>query len=436
MYTLHVPSTLPPADYVKILQSFQEEGWSITPLPRPSGQLLGSLRLSAPANAKVPHILQDYQDKNKDKEIFLVDHNENAGKTLTPRLQYHASPNASLGPYFYANKLASIYQLAPTPGNRVNIAIISLGGGFKASDLKLYWASENLGATTPNVYSVSVDGAKNSPGSDADIENLLDIQVCGSMTPNSNIYVYFAPNSDVGFYDAVYSAVHSSIPFSVISISWGAPEAFWSTSYLKSMNTLFQTAAAKGITICAAAGDNGSSDGLPGNNVDFPASSPYVLACGGTRLTCPSNVYARTSTTETVWGGNNTHGATGGGFSRVFARPISQYSMITARTSGRGVPDVAGNADPYTGWIIAANGSLVSVGGTSAVAPMWAGYLAGLRLKKSVLSVLYKAPAYAFHDVTSGSNGAYSGALRWDPCTGLGTPSGAALTAYLRANAV
>jgi len=433
MYTLHIPPTIPPTDYVKILQSFRKEGWSMTPLPRPSGQALGSFRLHAPCeNAKIPSVLN-----NDHKEIVLIDHTGNHGKTFTPRIQYHASAksNASIGPYFYANKLANIYQLAPTSGNRVNIAIISLGGGFKASDLKLYWASENLGVTTPNVYSVSVDGAKNSPGSDADIENLLDIQVCGSITPNSNIYVYFAPNSDVGFYDAVYSAVHSSIPFSVISISWGAPEALWSTSYLKSMNSLFQTAADKGITICAAAGDNGSSDGLSGNNVDFPASSPYVLACGGTRLTCPSNVYARTSTTETVWGGNNTHGATGGGFSSVFARPTSQYSMITAKTSGRGVPDVAGNADPYTGWIIAANGSLTSVGGTSAVAPMWAGYLAGLRLKKSVLSILYKAPSYAFHDVTSGSNGAYSGALRWDPCTGLGTPNGPALTAYLLSNA-
>jgi kumamolisin len=372
-------------------------------------------------------------------DIVLIKHHEDEDVVVRnePSLESRRiDPAASIGPYFYANQMSSIYQLSTPPavlsaGGRVNIAIISLGGGFKSSDLKRYWASENLGATTPSVYSVSVGGATNSPGDSADIENLLDIQVAGSVCPYSNIYVFFAPNSEKGFYDAVYAAVYNAVPFSVISISWGAPEVYWSSVSIKAMNNLFQAAAAKGINVCVAAGDNGSSDGTSTNNVDFPASSPFVLSCGGTRLVCPTNVYSSSSTRETTWGGNNTHGATGGGFSRIFPRPSYQTAAISTSGGGRGVPDVSGNADSFTGWIITANGSLQVVGGTSAVAPMWAGYLAGLRLKKSVVAALYQSPLSAFHDITSGNNGAYSATNRWDACTGLGTPNGSVLTPYL-----
>jgi kumamolisin len=367
-YTLHITDdALSLQDFHDVIECFLLEGWDVVPLRSDPSRVVGSLRLKPSAQDALVPLYVDTTD-----DIFLIQHHDEDEDALGGRNEpslclesRQAEPAASIGPYFYANKMSSIYQLSTPPavlskGGRVNIAIISLGGGFKSSDLKRYWASENLGATTPSVYSVSVGGATNSPGHSADIENLLDIQVAGSVCPYSNIYVFFAPNSEKGFYDAVYAAVYNAVPFSVISISWGAPEVYWPSASIKAMNNLFQAAAAKGITVCVAAGDNGSSDGTSTINVDFPASSPFVLSCGGTRLVCPTNVYSSSSTRETTWGGNNTHGATGGGFSRIFPRP-SYQTAATASTSaaptsgrGRGVPDVSGNADPLTGWIIAA----------------------------------------------------------------------------------
>jgi kumamolisin len=193
-----------------------------------------------------------------------------------------------------------------------------------------------------------------------------------------------------------------------------------------------QSAAALGLTITVASGDNGSSDGVSGggNHVDFPASSPHVLACGGTELIGSGSTIA----SETVWNDGTQGGATGGGFSTLFPLPAWQTGAGIAG-SGRGVPDVAGDAAPESGYNILVDGQQEVVGGTSAVAPLWAALVALINQKKGTPVGLVNAALYAdasdFHDIVQGNNGAYKAAKGWDACTGLGSPNGVALAAAL-----
>ena len=243
------------------------------------------------------------------------------------------------------------------------IGIIELGGGYRAADLTAYF--KGLGQTAPTVTAVSVDNGKNSPGNanGADGEVMLDIEVSASVAPGAKIVVYFAPNTDQGFIDAVGSAVHDTTNNpSVISISWGGPESSWTAQAMTALDAACQSAAALGITITVAAGDNGSSDGATGNNVDFPASSPHVLACGGTKLVGSGS----TITSEVVWNEQaSDEGATGGGVSNVFALPSWQANANVPAPSGssggRGVPDVCGDADPVTGYQVRVDGEAWSL---------------------------------------------------------------------------
>lgn len=339
-------------------------------------------------------------------------------------------------PYFTPKDIATIYGI-PSTTNRTGIAIIELGGGYNNADLQTYWNFLSL-TTKPNVYALSVDGAYNLQGSDADFEVVLDIEVVGGICPNSNIYVYFAPNTDKGFYDAIYSAIYSTkYPVSIISISWGSPENEWPSSTLNAFNSLFMAAAQKGITICVASGDNGSSDGEIGTtNVDFPASSPWVLACGGTSLVCPTNIYNNLTTKEIAWGNIGPSYGSGGGFSKIFPKPA--YQIVTTTNfnkTHRGVPDVCGNADPKTGWIIYLHGNYYTIGGTSAVAPMWAALLGACNFNKflnPVLYSLYNVNQRIVHDILIGNNGVYTTTTGWDPVTGLGSPAGMFLIPLLK----
>jgi kumamolisin len=250
--------------------------------------------------------------------------------------------------------------------------------------------------------------------------------------------VYFAPNTDRGFLDAITTAIHDTQNKpSVISISWGGPEAAWTAQAMQQFDAAFQAAATLGITICVAAGDQGSGDGATDNlaHVDFPASSPHALACGGTSLTA-----SRTAiTSEVVWN-DGPSSATGGGISGEFALPSYQDaahvppSANPGGTAGRGVPDVAGDADPDSGYQVRVDGENLVIGGTSAVAPLWAGLIAlcNQKLAKPVGFVnplLYGtlAAAGVCRDITSGNNGAYAAAVGWDACTGWGSPNGAQL---------
>jgi kumamolisin len=364
-------------------------------------------------------------------------------ETVTPE----AAPAAPTAVPLTAPQVASLYNFpAATDGTGQTIAIIELGGGYTQSDLDKYFSG--LGLATPSVTAVGVDGGSNSPGQPADGEVELDIQVAGAVAPKAAQFVYFAANTDQGFINAIAQAVHTTPPPIVVSISWGQSEDQWSEQSRNSMDGVFADAAALGVTVTVAAGDNGSSDdpnSTSGVHVDFPASSPHVLACGGTQLI--GNLSTNTITSEVVWNElANNEGAGGGGVSDVFPLPSWQASVgvppIAGGTStGRGVPDVAGNADPVTGYLVVVDGKQQPIGGTSAVAPLWAGLIARLAQatgKKFGLlqpliygGVTAGAAAQGFNDITQGNNGAYSAGPGWDATTGLGSPNGQALLTHL-----
>ncbi|MFD1675571.1 S53 family peptidase [Alicyclobacillus fodiniaquatilis] len=352
-------------------------------------------------------------------------------------------------------QVAALYNFPSVDCTGQCIGIIELGGGYQTNSIQTYFS--DLGLPAPNVTSVSVDGATNQPTGDAngpDGEVELDIEVAASVAPGVHTSVYFTANTDAGFLDAITTAIHDTTNHpSVLSISWGAPESSWTQQAMQSMNSAFQDAAALGITVCVAAGDNGSTDNVGDGkvHVDFPASSPYALACGGTSLTATGE---GTIESEVVWNDGANGGATGGGVSDVFALPSWQQnagvppSANSGGQVGRGVPDVAGDADPDTGYQILVDGQQYAMGGTSAVAPLWAGLIA-IANQQLGHAVGYLNPTLyslgsdsdAFHDITSGNNdiadapdGAYQAKAGWDPCTGLGSPVGQMLITALTQN--
>lgn len=344
-------------------------------------------------------------------------------------------------------QLAQLYNY-PTgvTGKGQCIAIIELGGGFRTADITTYFKS--LGLKPPTVVAVSVDGGHNAPSTadGADGEVMLDIDVAGGIAPGAKIVVYFAPNTDQGFLDAITTAMHDTKNKpSVISISWGAPESAWTPQALTSFDQAFQAAAALGITVCAAAGDTGSDDSVGDGkaHVDFPSSSPYVLACGGTKLLAADNKI----TSEVVWHESKTS-ATGGGISDAFDLPSYQSSSkvppsVNDKTRvGRGVPDVAAVADPATGYAVRVDGANYIIGGTSAVAPLMAGLIALINQQRGkpvgyIHPAIYANPP-VFRDITQGDNSTvtgnkgYSAATGWDACTGLGVPDGKKLAEVLQ----
>jgi kumamolisin len=350
-----------------------------------------------------------------------------------------AAANASFTPL----QIAQLYDFPAGTGQGQCVGIIELGGGEKPADLAAYFSSLGI-ATGPTVTVVAVDHGRNTPTGDPngpDGEVMLDIEVVGAVAPQAHIAVYFAPNTAAGFLDAITTAIHDSVNKpSVISISWGGPESTWTQQSLNGFDQAFQAAAVLGITICAASGDGGSSDGAAdgADHADFPASSPHALACGGTRIEASGNRI----TAETVWNDGAQGGASGGGVSTVFALPTWQEGLQTTRATGgtsplakRGVPDVSGNADPQTGYRVRIDGTDTVIGGTSAVAPLWAGLIARINAAKGrpvgfINPTLYAA-AGALNDITQGNNGDFAASAGWDACTGLGSPNGTKLAAAL-----
>ena len=349
---------------------------------------------------------------------------------VQPHFRVHAASAAAPSSYT-PPQVAQAYKFpVKASGAGQTIGILEFGGGYRQADLTAYF--KTLGIPAPGITAVSVNGGKNNPSkaSGPDGEVMLDIEVAASVAPGAKVAVYFAPNTSRGFIDAVTTAVHDAANKpTVISISWGGPESTWSQQTMLALDAACQSAAALGITITAAAGDNGSTDGGKGNNVDFPASSPHVLACGGTKL----NANGTTIISEVVWNElANKEGATGGGVSNVFALPVWQANAHvpapSVSTGGRGVPDVSGDADPTTGYTIRVDGQTTVIGGTSAVAPLWAGLIAvanqqlGVQVGFIQPAIYAAKAASAFNDITQGNNGAFLAGPGWDACTGLGSP--------------
>jgi len=359
---------------------------------------------------------------------------------VKPHLRYRSvsgefgvrSPNTSYTPV----QVAHLYDFPKdATGFGQTIGLIEFGGGYRPTDIHEYFNS--LGLEAPAVRTVSVDHARNRPTTpqSVDGEVLLDIEVAGTVAPGAAICVYFAPNTSRGFQDALSMAVHdqNNKP-AVISISWGSAEINWTEQSMTAFDLVAQEACMLGITITVAAGDAGSKDNVDDglNHVDFPASCPHVLATGGTRLTSGWG----TITNETVWNDGALGGATGGGYSTFFARPKWQTNIMAQ--ANRGVPDVAGNADPETGYYILVDGQKMVVGGTSAVAPLWAGLITLMNEKLGHRLGYINPHLYSikqtdgFHDITIGNNGTFPAEIGWDAATGLGSPNGVNLCQALR----
>jgi len=346
--------------------------------------------------------------------------------------------------WFTSTEIASIYNF-PSPNNLTKvIGVISFGGGLfgnvsstgilTGGDVQTYWSSLGISsANMPTVVVVLVDGARNSPGASdgATIENTIDVQTIGGCYPSSKltIILYIAPNTFSEFINVVNYALNTPVSVnglnvkpSVLSISWGAPEIYYG-SIANSINTVLAAAVSSGINVCVASGDNGSSDGVNDglSHPDFPAASPNVIACGGTSLVCPNNVYDN-STVETVWSGS------GGAISSIFSSPTYQSSL---NKSGRSVPDIALNSDPNTGVLYLIGGNQYVVGGTSIAAPAMAAFVALTNVNYFINPQLYINASNCYHDITVGSNGAFNAGVGYDNCTGFGSIVGNILSTAL-----
>ncbi len=312
------------------------------------------------------------------------------------------------------------------------IAIVELDGGWVQSDLDAYFHS--IGQPTPQITDVSVDGTQNTPNKspgasdDPDVEVALDIEVAGA--------AYFAATGKpatirVYWSQDIPSAVQkaTSDGCDICSISWGADEAIWGAADAQQMESTAAAATSAGMVVFGAAGDNDSSDGGPTPaNVDVPSSCPHVVGCGGTY---------KTSTQETVWNDNpgQTDGSgTGGGYSTIFPVQAFQIGAPPAppnSTAGKGrmVPDVAADADPNSGYSIFVHGAEKIAGGTSAVAPLYAGLFAAFGTKLGFVTPRLWQNQGAFNDITVGGNGLYDASTGPDPCSGIGSPIGTRIAA-------
>ena len=312
------------------------------------------------------------------------------------------------------------------PSNLVGggvIAIVELGGGWVQSDMDQFFGG--IGQPLPQITNISVDGTRNNPGvSDADGEVALDIEVAAAAYYMATgqpavIRIYWA--QDIAA--AVRAATADGCD--VCSISWGADEANWGAQAGQDMEQAAVAATASGMVVFAASGDNDSSDGGPNPaNVDLPSSAPHVIGCGGTR---------KTPTSETVWNndpGNPSGNGTGGGYSTLFT-PMPGWQAGAPNGPGRMVPDVAANADPVTGYNIVLNGATTPIGGTSAVAPLYAGLFAAFGKKLGWITPKLWLNHTCFNDITEGDNGAFRARTGPDPCTGIGSPIGTKLAALL-----
>ena len=345
-----------------------------------------------------------------------------------------------------APEIATLYNF-PTglDGRGETIGVLEFGGSIVAEDVATYFKSLTLPA--PDLTPVSVDGAayKSDPNG-ADSQVMLDVEIVGAIAPRARIRVYFAPFTAAGFGDAIKQAEADHV--AVLSIGWGQPESTWKDEDMKAIDAALEDAARRYITVLAAAGDAGVTDGVKDGrrHVDFPASSPWVLAVGGTALKSEGGRIV----SETIWKSASFDAATGGGVSEKFPRPDWQSAVpVPSRDNGgtgRGLPDVVASADPEIGVEIIVHGKATTVGGTSASVPLVAGLIAlidqAVGYNIGYLNArLYRdiGPAGIFRAVTSGENGVngvkgYAAGPGWTPVAGWGSPDGAKLVAWLRAH--
>jgi kumamolisin len=405
--------------------------------------------------------------------VLGLDNRKMARSYLRPskiRVPTSRQATGSLPPNVYLPPtVAQLFELPPADGSGECVAVLafngsvmstgeSVPGGYDPTALTNYF-EKVVGQSAPSLVDVVVQGPGNKPGDgsggDSTGEVLLDLCVVGSVSPAAKIAVYFTEFTEEGWVNAIKAAVADTTNRpSVISISYGNPEddqqqGLWMEQTIRLVNEAFKEAANQGMTICCASGDDGAPDepSAAVDHVDFPASSPWVLGVGGTRLEADSSTM--TISSEVVWNDvADKAGATGGGVSRLFALPSwQQHAGVPTNAdgsgkTGRGVPDVASLADPETPFaVMGPDGHLHGVGGTSAAAPLWSALIARLNQATGARLGYLNAELYArlggaLVDITSGNNSAdqitgYSAAVGWDACTGWGRPDGARLLAAL-----
>jgi kumamolisin len=356
------------------------------------------------------------------------------------------TPQTSLNPQAITNltpqQVANAYNFPVSSGNGGCIGIVEFGGGYTNANITSTFS--NLGLTPPTITTVSVNGAVNSPdNSGASSENMLDITVIGGIVPLAKLVVYFAPNSNADFINCFNAVIHDTINYpSVVSVSWASDESFWG-SYATALDSVLQSAVVLGITFCISSGDYGSEAYVSGSSVysvNYPSSSPYVLAVGGTTLQLNNGNIA----SEIVW--NQSSAGSGGGVSLLYSVPSWQTNLTFTKyptgnataLTGRGVPDVAANADPQSGYqfYYGTSNTFVQSGGTSAAAPLMAALILQLNIltgrRIGFANTLFYANTTVFNDITSGNNAdptsqGYVATVGWDACTGLGSPIGTAI---------
>ena len=389
--------------------------------------------------------------------VFGLDNRRAAKRSRHPNRT--AAPTKSISAAsescYLPSQLAAHYNFPPGDGAGQTVGLLEFGGGYFESDLKHFCQSAKI--SLPTVKPISADGTATNARDGAEGEVMLDVEVVAGACPKATIAVYFAQFTEEGWVAVLDKALQDKANNPrILSVSWGYAEKAetWTKAAMKQVNEALKEAAMLGVTVCVAAGDDGSSDALQDGHahVDFPSSSPYVLAVGGTTIPVKGG-----SKPDIVWFEGDglradNGGSTGGGVSAVFPRPSWQHGIEVKSVNpqaivGRCVPDLAANADwnasPY---LLVVDGGAQPNGGTSAATPLVAALIARINAHRDpgnpvgyLTPLLYQAAAggptvgaAGCTDIVDGGNktakvGGYSAGAGYDAVSGWGTPNGVAL---------
>ncbi|MGO9352308.1 MAG: protease pro-enzyme activation domain-containing protein [Mycobacterium sp.] len=392
--------------------------------------------------------------------VFGLNNHRILRRTFRPARHVAPIMSTPARPWFVPTELGGVYNFPQADASEQCIGLLEFGGGVETPDVTEYFAK--IKQTAPNVEVVATDGVSVDPSADPNStgEVMLDVDVAGALGAGAKIVVYFSTFDEKGLIDCLSTVINDSANDpSVVSMSWGFDEnedfnnegVIWSSAAITHCNASLLAAAQLGITVCVSTGDDGSEAQMQDGraHVNFPATSPYVLAVGGTTLHARNDANGATEITEVVWNDGPGSG-TGGGVSDVTPVPTWQAGKVVPSVNpghfaGRAIPDVAANADPSTGYLTMSGGKLQIVGGTSASTPLWASLIARINAANGARTGNFNALLYSnfgpggvLRDITVGDNdtdgllgGQYKAGAGWDACTGWGAPDGQKLLAAL-----
>lgn len=395
--------------------------------------------------------------------VFGLNNHRVMHRLPRPRQKIDALGSAAKArPWFIPTELAGIYNFPDADASGQCIGLLEFGGGVETADVTAYF--QKIGVPAPNVEIVAVDGVGTDPTADPNStgEVMLDVDMAGALAGGAKVAVYFSTFDEKGLVDILSAVINDAANDpGVLSVSWGWDEnqpfngsaILWSSAAIDHVNQSLLAVAQLGITVCVSTGDDGSEAQVKDGNahVNFPATSPYALAVGGTTLHARQGANGqRAAVTEVVWNDGPGSG-TGGGVSDLTPAPSWQEGKVPrsinpGNFAGRAIPDVAANADPATGYLVMSGGQLGIVGGTSASAPLWASLITRINALNGARAGNFNAllygtigPAGVLRDITGGNNdtdglleGRFQAGPGWDACTGWGVPDGAKLLAALK----